>query len=159
MARALLQPRAILFRPKAPVTAADRLSHRFPNPGKAHASRGGGNVGSCNMRGAGGILDDDDPGPFQSRDSTLSRRELTAVHEGFRFAGLSLDLTRGKPSPAQLALSDDLDAAQGPLAAADGTDVRNYGGLDGLPEARRLGAAWLGVRPDEVIAGATAASR
>ena len=80
-------------------------------------------------------------------------RELTAVHAGFRSAGLSLDLTRGKPSPAQLALSDDLDAANGPLAAADGTDVRNYGGLDGLPEARRLGAAWLGVRPDEVIAG------
>ena len=80
-------------------------------------------------------------------------RELTAVHEGFRSAGLSLDLTRGKPSPAQLALSDDLDRANGPLAAGDGIDVRNYGGLDGLPEARRLGAAWLGVRPDEVIAG------
>ena len=80
-------------------------------------------------------------------------RELTAVHGGFRSAGLSLDLTRGKPSPAQLALSDDLDRANGPLAAADGSDVRNYGGLDGLPEARRLGAAWLGVRPDEVIAG------
>ena len=80
-------------------------------------------------------------------------RELTAVHEGFRSARLSLDLTRGKPSPAQLALSDDLDQANGPLAAADGADVRNYGGIDGLPEARRLGAAWLGVRPDEVIAG------
>ena len=80
-------------------------------------------------------------------------RELTAAHEGFRSAGLALDLTRGKPSPAQLALSDDLDRANGPLAAADGADVRNYGGLDGLPEARRLGAAWLGVRPDEVIAG------
>ena len=80
-------------------------------------------------------------------------KELTAVHDGFRSAGLSLDLTRGKPSPAQLALSDGLDDESGPLTAADGTDVRNYGGLDGLPEARRLGAAWLGVRPDEVIAG------
>ena len=80
-------------------------------------------------------------------------RELTAVHEGFRSARLSLDLTRGKPSPAQLALSDDLDRTNGPLAAADGADVRNYGGLDGLPEARRLGAEWLGVCPDEVIAG------
>ena len=87
-------------------------------------------------------------------DTLRSReRELTATYEGFRSAGLSLDLTRGKPSPAQLALSDDLDAAHGPLAAADGTDIRNYGGLDGLSEARRLGAAWLGVRPGEVIAG------
>ena len=86
---------------------------------------------------------------------TLRAREkqLTAAHDGFRAAGLSLDLTRGKPSPAQLALSDDLDAENGPFAAADGTDVRNYGGLDGLPEARQLGAEWLGVRPDEVIAG------
>ena len=80
-------------------------------------------------------------------------RELTAAHDRFRSAGLSLDLTRGKPSPAQLALSDDLDAENGPFTSADGTDVRNYGGLDGLPEARRLGAEWLGVRPDEVIAG------
>ena len=89
-----------------------------------------------------------DPETLRSRE-----RELTAAHDRFRTAGLSLDLTRGKPSPAQLALSDDLDAEDGPFTAADGTDVRNYGGLDGLPEARRLGAEWLGVRPDEVIAG------
>ena len=93
------------------------------------------------------------PDRFSLETLRSRERELTAVHEGFRIAGLSLDLTRGKPSPAQLALSDDLDAASGPLAASDGTDVRNYGGLDGLPEARRLGAAWLGVRPEEVIAG------
>ena len=93
-------------------------------------------------------LDRSDPDTLRSRE-----RELTAAHEEFRSAGLSLDLTRGKPSPAQLALSDALDAGDGGLAAADGTDVRNYGGLDGLPEAKRLGAAWLGVRPDEVIAG------
>ena len=93
---------------------------------------------------------------FESCDlETLQSREseLTAAHDRFRSAGLSLDLTRGKPSPAQLALSDELDAEKGPFTAADGTDVRNYGGLDGLPEARRLGAEWLGVRADEVIAG------
>ena len=93
-------------------------------------------------------LDRSDPKTLRSRE-----RELTAAHEAFRAAGLSLDLTRGKPSPAQLALSDGLDAGDGRPAAADGTDVRNYGGLDGLPEARRLGAAWLGVRYEEVIAG------
>ena len=92
-------------------------------------------------------------GRFDPEALVSRERELTAVHEGFRSARLSLDLTRGKPSPAQLALSDALDRESGPLAAADGADVRNYGGLDGLPEARRLGAAWLGVRPDEVIAG------
>ena len=80
-------------------------------------------------------------------------RELDATHQGFRNAGLALDLTRGKPNPAQLALSDGLDTVTGGLVTAGGTDTRNYGGVDGLPEARALGAALLGVRPEEVIAG------
>ena len=39
----------------------------------------------------------------------------------------------------------------------NGTDAREYGGLDGIPEARRLGAEWLGVGQDEVMAGGLAA--
>jgi len=80
-------------------------------------------------------------------------RELDGTYRRFRDAGLTLDLTRGKPSPAQLALSDSLDTIKGGLVAADGTDTRNYGGIDGLPAARALGAALLGVRAEEVIAG------
>jgi aspartate/methionine/tyrosine aminotransferase len=80
-------------------------------------------------------------------------RELDATYQRFRDAGLTLDLTRGKPNAAQLALSDGLDTVTGGLVTADGTDTRNYGGLDGLPEARALGAALLGVHPEEVIAG------
>ena len=88
------------------------------------------------------------------QDGLLMReRELAATYERCRAAGLTLDLTRGKPSPAQLALSDGLDTVEGGHVAADGTDTRNYGGLDGLPEARALGAALLGVRAEEVIAG------
>jgi aspartate/methionine/tyrosine aminotransferase len=82
--------------------------------------------------------------------------ELNDEYGRFREAGLALDLTRGKPSRSQLALSDSLDtgdAAEGGFLAADGSDTRNYGGLDGLPEARELGADLLGVRPDEVMAG------
>ncbi|MDA1095165.1 MAG: aminotransferase class I/II-fold pyridoxal phosphate-dependent enzyme [Acidobacteria bacterium] len=82
-------------------------------------------------------------------------RDLNYEYGQFREAGLTLDLTRGKPSPSQLALADALDtgdAATG-FIAGDGTDTRNYGGLDGLPEARALGAELLGVRADEVIAG------
>jgi|TARA_B100002003_G_scaffold63053_3_gene58227 aspartate/methionine/tyrosine aminotransferase len=87
-------------------------------------------------------------------DQLLAReRELDSTYRRFRDADLALDLTRGKPSPAQLALSDGLDAVGGGLVAADGTDTRNYGGLDGLPEARALGAALLGVLPEQVIAG------
>ena len=78
---------------------------------------------------------------------------LEARYAAAQGANLTLDLTRGKPGTEQVALSDALD---GVLAedffAADGTDVRNYGGLRGLPEARVLGAELLGVVPEQVIA-------
>ena len=41
----------------------------------------------------------------------------------------------------------------GATAPDDGTDTRGYGGADGIPEARRLGAEWLGLAPEEVLAG------
>ena len=81
-------------------------------------------------------------------------RELAARFEALKDVGLALDLTRGKPSPEQVALSDGLDdVLGGDYRLDDGTDVRNYGGLTGIPEARRLGAELLGVRPAEVVAG------
>ena len=81
-------------------------------------------------------------------------QELSARFSELASAGLSLDLTRGKPSPQQVALSDPLDLALGGnYRLDDGSDVRNYGGLTGIPEARRLGAEMLGVSPDRVIAG------
>ncbi len=81
-------------------------------------------------------------------------RMLSARLNELAAAGLDLDLTRGKPSPQQVALSDPLDLAlDGNYRVEDGTDVRNYGGLLGIPEARRLGAEMLGVSPDRVIAG------
>ena len=54
-------------------------------------------------------------------------------------------------------MADGLDDALGhDYLSPDGIDVRNYGSLEGLPSARRLGAALLGVREDEVIAGGNA---
>ncbi len=65
----------------------------------------------------------------------------------------SLDLTRGKPAPEQLDLADGLATALGPrdFKAADGTDCRNYGGLEGLPEARALFGEILEVKADRVM--------
>lgn len=67
--------------------------------------------------------------------------------------GLRLDLTRGKPSAAQLDLSDGI--LQLPTSTKDraGTDVRNYGGLEGLPELREMFAELLGVDAAQVVAG------
>lgn len=67
---------------------------------------------------------------------------------------LTLDLTRGKPCTEQVALSDALDGIlAGNYLAANGTDVRNYGGMEGLPEARALFAQVLGTPPAETLIG------
>src|SRR3982074_2107353 len=71
--------------------------------------------------------------------------------------GLNLDLTRGKPSPAQLDLSNALLELPGSGADAyrdgDGTDTRNYGGLHGLPELRAIFGELLGIAVPNLIAG------
>jgi DNA-binding transcriptional MocR family regulator len=80
--------------------------------------------------------------------------QLTAEYQNILAQKLNLDLTRGKPSAEQLALSDALDGLlQGNYIAADGTDSRNYGGLDGLPEAKKLGANILGVDTASILVG------
>lgn len=79
---------------------------------------------------------------------------LRAEYEAFRSRGLALDMTRGKPCPEQLDLSlGMLDCLGRDYKAADGTDCRNYGVLEGLPEARALFAELLEVEPAEVIVG------
>ena len=71
---------------------------------------------------------------------------------------LQLDMTRGKPSPEQLDLSDrmltivDGDNCRGD----DGTDYRNYGIGTGIPEAKALFAGFMDVSPAEIIIGGNA---
>jgi DNA-binding transcriptional MocR family regulator len=94
-----------------------------------------------------------------------STADLRAVHarlledyQAFRDRGLTLNLGRGKPSEEQLDLSNALLALPGESGyrAGDGTDCRNYGGLQGLPEARTLFAPMLGAPPDRVVVGGNA---
>ncbi len=70
--------------------------------------------------------------------------------------GLSLDLSRGKPSPEQLALSlpmlDELNH-RSILDSENGIDCRNYGGPDGIPEARRLLAHMMGTHIVHTLVG------
>ncbi|NLP63870.1 aminotransferase class I/II-fold pyridoxal phosphate-dependent enzyme [Paraburkholderia sacchari] len=76
-------------------------------------------------------------------------------YEQFRQLRMRLDMSRGKPAPEQLDLSQGLfDAALvADYRASDGFDCRNYGLASGLPEARELGAELLGVPAAQVIAG------
>lgn len=85
------------------------------------------------------------------------REDLEQRFRALQGANLRLDLTRGKPAAEQLDLAAELDGwLDGDYVAADGTDVRNYGLLRGLPEARALGARMLDVTADQVIAGGNA---
>ena len=76
------------------------------------------------------------------------------TYERFQQLQMRLDMSRGKPSPEQLDLSQALidEAGQTGFLARDGFDCRNYGLASGLPEARELGAELLGVPPAQVIA-------
>ncbi|TNF32872.1 MAG: aminotransferase class I/II-fold pyridoxal phosphate-dependent enzyme [Gammaproteobacteria bacterium] len=90
-----------------------------------------------------------------SRDALIAlEQQLSAEYSEWQSRKLNLDMTRGKPNAQQLALSDALDGILGGhFKAADGSDLRNYGGLEGLPEARALFAPMLQVNPDEVLIG------
>lgn len=76
-------------------------------------------------------------------------------YDAFKQRGLKLDLTRGKPSPEQLDLAAPLLALPGEedFLAADGTDCRNYGVLQGLPELRALLAPLFGATADQIVVG------
>lgn len=92
---------------------------------------------------------------LSSTELKQTERQLAARYEEIKGRGLALDMTRGKPSPAQLDLSRELLSLPGPTdyKSADGLDCRNYGGLDGLPEMKALFAELLEVASEQVIIG------
>lgn len=77
-------------------------------------------------------------------------------YQTFKQLGLKLDMSRGKPAPEQLDLSNALMASLDSYKAADGTDCRNYGGTIGLPEARALFGQLLDVPAAQVVVDSSA---
>jgi DNA-binding transcriptional MocR family regulator len=88
-------------------------------------------------------------------DDELARylQDQQKAYEELRAAGLRLDLTRGKPAADQLDLSDALLRLPTSTRDRSGTDVRNYGGLEGIGELREIFAELLGTSPSQVIVG------
>ena len=91
----------------------------------------------------------------------MSKEELLTLKESLnkeyaeaKAKGLALDMSRGKPSAKQLDVSlgllDTINSSSD-LKTLDGTDCRNYGVLDGIPEAKKLMADMMGTTPDHVI--------
>lgn len=81
-------------------------------------------------------------------------KQACEEYDGYKAKGLALNMARGKPSADQLDLTEGLLTAVSTNAecyAEDGTDCRNYGIVDGLPEAKKLFAPMLGVSEDELM--------
>lgn len=73
-------------------------------------------------------------------------------YDSYKKLNLKLDMSRGKPNPEQLDVSDGLFEVFGTLKEKmNGTDYRNYGLLDGIPEAKKLFAELSGVKDTEII--------
>ena len=91
-------------------------------------------------------------GPQELREI---RHQLKERYRKFQSKNITLDMTRGKPCSEQLDLAmgifDCVDSSH--YAAEDGSDCRNYGGLDGIAEAKTLFSELMGVAADEIIIG------
>lgn len=92
-----------------------------------------------------------------SKEELLAEQSvLEARYDEYCSEGLKLDMSRGKPGADQLDISmpmlDVLNSSSS-CKASDGFDCRNYGMLDGIPEAKQMFADILGVSADEVMVG------
>lgn len=79
------------------------------------------------------------------------RANVQAIYDAYKAQGLKLDMSRGKPCKEQLDLSDGMYVDSVALKAADGSDCRNYGTVEGLFEARSLFAGLFGLAPEQVM--------
>ena len=90
-----------------------------------------------------------------SREELIKMKdELEAAFEAAKAKELKLDMSRGKPSVAQYDLGADLldtITSSSSFTAENGLDCRNYGVLDGIPEAKKLMADIMGTDPSHVL--------
>ena len=87
-----------------------------------------------------------------SREELLDlKKELDREFDEIKAEGLALDMSRGKPAPDQLDLSMkmmEVLAGDADLKCETGVDCRNYGVIDGIPEAKRLLGEMSEVEPE-----------
>ena len=89
-----------------------------------------------------------------SKEELASLKEqLEKVYKEYQGKNLKLNMARGKPSPEQLDLSlpmMDILNSKSDYTSADG-DVRNYGVLTGIKEARELMGQMMDAPADNII--------
>lgn len=88
----------------------------------------------------------------KTEDLKRDLKNLQGKYEEFKSKNLKLDISRGKPCAEQLDLSMEMLSIT-ECISSEKIDCRNYGLVDGLPEAKKLFAEMLDVSPSEVIVG------
>lgn len=90
-----------------------------------------------------------------SKEELLQEKEsLKAAYKEYQKMDLSLNMARGKPAVEQLDMvMDILDVldSKSEMVAENGIDVRNYGEMDGIPEAKKLMADMMGTKAENVL--------
>ncbi|MBS4981093.1 MAG: aminotransferase class I/II-fold pyridoxal phosphate-dependent enzyme [Lachnospiraceae bacterium] len=91
----------------------------------------------------------------RSKEELLElRSQLEQEFQKVKAQGLQLDMSRGKPSAAQLDLAMgmmDVLTSESDLKCEEGVDCRNYGVLDGIREAKQLLADMTEVPKDNIV--------
>ena len=84
------------------------------------------------------------------------KQALDEKYNDIKLQGLSLDLSRGKPGREQLdtmtGMLDCISSAED-CKSESGLDCRNYGVLDGIPEAKRMFSELLEIPQEYIIIG------
>ncbi len=93
---------------------------------------------------------------YTSMNAAELQEELSSLmqlYKDYQEMKLSLNMSRGRPAKEQMELAQGMLSCLGPedMTLVNGTDVRNYGVLEGIPEARKLMGDLMGLRPEEVI--------
>ena len=82
--------------------------------------------------------------------------ELEAKYEAYKILQINLDLSRGKPGNAQLDMMTDMLSCISTSAdcrSGNGVDYRNYGLLEGVPEAKKLFSDLLDIPEHQIFVG------
>ncbi len=84
------------------------------------------------------------------------QKELLAQYDEYVKSGLKLDMSRGKPAPSQLDLSNGMLNALEDYTTENGLDARNYGVLDGIPEMKKIFSDAFDIPASQIIVGGNA---
>ena len=93
-------------------------------------------------------------GEMTREELACEKKAVLSEYGKIKAAGLSLDMSRGKPSMDQLGLTESLLHILNKgsdCRTEDGIDCRNYGQLFGLKEARELFSSLLGIPAENII--------